>query len=206
MIIEARAGQGNVADGSQIPLRVGRTTSLAVMDAHSRYYDAVSRGNCFVAATSTAPVALGTALTATAVTLTLHNPPASNRLAVLMHTQLAIASNISSSGIIVYAVNNTPGQAIPSSVTQITPQNLLLAAGTNPTMRAYSAATLPATPTATRILWSNTAFTNLAGQSMILDNIDGAIVLTPNTSVTIQAVAGTAPLGTISMAWEEVNP
>jgi hypothetical protein len=202
MIADGKAGQNIVQDGAESELRLGRYGALAMMSSHARYYDAVVRGNVFVASLQSA-VALGTALTATAVTFTLYNPAGSGKNLVIMQTSLAVVV-ATTAGFVVYAVNGTPGQAVPATVTVLASgiQNALVGGGSNPTGVVYSAATLPAAPVARRVL-GGIISTTPGGVHTIVDQIDGGIVLTPNMAVTIQGITTNAT-GVIGMVWEEV--
>lgn len=204
MLAEGRVGQSNIADGSVVELRLTRTGGAAVANAHARYWDAVVRGNVFLAAQQSAS-ALGTALTATAVTLTLWNPPGSGRNLVLMRTTLAIPV-ATTAGQVVYAVNGTVGQAAPTATTDLASgiQNALVGgAGASPVARVFSAATLPAAPVARRVLAGIISVTP-GGVHTIVDDVDGEIIIAPNGIVTIQGITTNAT-GQIGLSWEEVS-
>lgn len=200
MLAEGRAGQTTVQDGADRELRLVRTGAVAVADAHGRHYDAVTRGNCFVVSQQAA-AALGTALTATAVTLTLYNPAGSGKNLVLLQATLAIPV-ATTAGFVAYAVNDTPAQAVPATTTATTIRNAQLGSGNASVARAYTAATLPAAPVAVRVL-AGIISTTPGGVHTIVDNVDGGIILTSNTAVTIQGVTTNAT-GVISLLWEEV--
>lgn len=204
MLSEGRVGQTIVADGATREIRLGRYGGQAVFDSHGRYYDCVSRGNVFTSQV-VAAMTWGTALTATAVTYTLHNPPNSGRNLVLLEATATIITN-TTAGSVVYAVNDTPGQAIPATTTAATIRNCLLGAGNASIARVFSIATLPAAPVTVRSFFCvpATAVTALS-PTMLIDDLAGKIILTPNTSITLQGITivGT---GFASMMWEEVIP
>lgn len=187
-------GLGSVSD----VLRIGQTGALVVQDGHAKYAEQVLRGNVYCAANQ-AEVTFGTSLTATAVTFTLWNPLGSGKNLILLQTGLTIRTG-GTAGHIVYAANVNPAAAIPATNTELTVRNAKLdgAAGV---AKAYSATTLPAAPVAIRTL---ATVITAAGVGSLVDYVDGAIVLGPNTAVTVQGitVVGT---GIISMVWEEVD-
>jgi hypothetical protein len=200
--LEGEAGQVVTQDGANRTLRLTRYTGLAVTPAHGDYYDAVSRGNCFQASLQSA-VALGTALTLTAVTFTLFNPAASGKNLVLLETTLAIPV-ATTAGQVVYAVNDTPGQAAPTGTAVVTggPKNCLLGSGAASVAQVFSAANLPLAPVARRVL-AGIISTTPGGVHHIVDRVDGKMILTPGTMVTIQGITTNAT-GIIGMMWEEV--
>jgi hypothetical protein len=202
MLSEATVGQRVLQDGNETELRLTRYGGLAVNHANVRFYDCVSRGNCFVVSQQAA-AALGTALTATAVTLTLYNPTASGRNLVLIESTLVVPV-ATSAGQVVYAVNDTAGQAAPATTTAATIRNCLLGAGSASQARAFTAATLPSVPVAVRNLAGIISATP-GGVHTIVDNVDGKLIITPGTMVTIQGITTNAT-GVISLLWEEVVP
>jgi hypothetical protein len=155
-------------------------------------------------ASQQAAAAFGTALTATAVTLTLFNPAGSGKNLVLMQTTVAIVT-ATTAGFLVYAINGTVGQAAPSATTPLASgiQNALVGGGASPVGAVYSAATLPAAPVARRVL-AGIISTTPGGVHTIVDNVDGAIVLGPGMALTVQGVTSNAT-GVISYLWEEVT-
>lgn len=205
MVLDGEVGQGVFQDGAREAFRLTRYGGLAVCDSNARYWDAVMRGNCFYAAQQAA-AAFGTALTATAVTLTLYNPVGSQRNLVLIEATASVAS-VTVAGQVVYAINNSPGQAAPASVTKLASgiQNCLIGAGNNSIAAVYSAATLPAAPLAARVFFSCSG-TSSPTTETIMDPIDGKLIITPGSMVTIQGITTNAT-GILSMMWEEVlNP
>lgn len=195
------------------PVRTGITSEMIVGDAHARYYEAVSRGVVYGAAMQ-AGASLGTALTATAVTLTLYNPSGSKVNLVLLETSLVITTMLAAPGagaastaVYVLAGNVSPGAVIPTGLTPGTVRNQLLG-GPVGTGLIYTAATLPAAPVVIRPLFG-VSYSEITAASIaqlstqFVDQTDGKVVLTPNTAVTIQAI-GAATSGIAGLLWEEV--
>lgn len=202
MISQYRTGQGIASDGVPDEGRLTRHKAIAVTDGHARFYDAVQRGNVFMCAQQAA-AALGTGLTATAVTLTLYNPSTSPVHLVMMQTTLVVPV-ATTAGFVTYAVNDDASAAIPATVTALTVRNAKLGSNKTGYAKVYSAATLPAAPVAVRHI-AGIISTTPGGVHTIVDNVDGAIQLMPNTAVTIQGITTNAT-GVISLLWEEVSP
>ncbi len=196
----------SVADGSPVPVRLGRNGELVIANGHGKYYEQVARGKCYHASMQ-AGAAMGTALTATAVTLTLYNPVNSGVLLSLLHAGVAITTVPGGAGNAIYAlaINANPLAAAPSATTPAVVRNCLLggAAGVG---IAYTAATLPAAPVVARVMPGGIYWATAAGASgnMVAEAwVDGSLVLAPNTAVTIQGI-GVASSGIASLMWEEI--
>ncbi len=185
---------------------VGLTRTLqANRAAHGEWYNAVTRGKVFEA-TLQAGASLGTALTATAVTLSLYNPSGSGVRLILLQVKVAITTILGGAGTTAYvlAANLDPTAAVPASVTPVTPRNLLLGGGVAVAGLAYSAATLPAAPEVIRVIGSTYYATAAAVAPVSFeDNVNGAVVLPVNTVVTVQGIGQTSS-GIVSLMWEEV--
>ena len=186
-------------------LGLGLTRQLVANDAaHGEHYNAVTREQAFMASMQ-AGAALGTALTATAVTLTLYNPATSGVRVILLDVQVGITTvpGVGSTAFVL-AVNNDLTAAVPAVVTETTIRSCLLGGTKTSKIKAYTAATLPAVPAIGRVI-SSTYFATAAAAAQfdIKDKIGGAICLQPNTCVTVQGV-GIASSGIVSLMWEEV--
>lgn len=200
MLEEAKVGLIVASDSTVNPVRTERTGGIVVQDAHAKYYEPVSRGAVFLASMQ-AGAALGTALTATAVTFTLYNPSSSGVNVAIIQCGIAITTAPAGSAAYVYAINAIDQQAPPATVTALTVRSAKLSVIPGKAL-AYSVATLPATPQIARVHSSITA-TASACVGPAVDNVDGLITLAPGTMCTIQCV-GTATSGIVSMVWEEI--
>lgn len=203
MLLEGSVGPSPSALGSHQPLRIGAQAELIAQDAHGRYHEAALRGQLYSAAMQ-AGAALGTALTATAVTLTLYNPAGSGVNLSIIRGDCAITSAPAGGAALVWAANFNPVAAPPSAVTALASGARGYPLGNNSAPRAsvYSAATLPAAPSVIRTIASILA-TGSTAALQIQDLVDGSILLGPNSAVTIQNI-GTAMSGILSLVWEEI--
>ena len=185
------------ADGAEVLYpRTDRFHSLRVAPAGAEYEEMASRGELYTACNQ-AEVTYGTALTATAVTFTLSNPIGSPVDLVLY--QIGVATRTSSTaGHLVLAANVNNSAAAVVHGTPLTVRNCKLD-GSPGYGLADAAATLPAAPVAILALLSMGV--TVTGEGSFVD-VKGAVVLGPNTAVTVQGitVVGT---GVISMVWRE---
>jgi hypothetical protein len=203
----AKVGFTPSADGTtHDKLRLGKTLEQISGQAHGLYYEPVSRGTVYHASMQ-AGAALGTALTATAVTLTLYNPLNSGVNLVLLEVGVNITTYLAAAGTSVYALagNVLTTAAAPATTTAATVRSCLLGGSAGRGV-AYTAATLPSVPVVLKTVGS----LHLVGGTPVsessfslIDYTDGKIVLQPNTAVTLQGI-GTASSGIVHMIWEEV--
>lgn len=203
MLLEGSVGPSPSALGSHQPLRIGAQAEIVAQDAHGRYHEAALRGQLYSAAMQ-AGAALGTALTATAVTLTLYNPAGSGVNLSIIRGDLAITTAAAGSAALVWAANFNPVAAPPSAVTPLASGARGYPLGNNASPRAqvYSAATLPAAPSVVRVLATCPA-TGANMNAVLADIVDGALLIGPNTAVTLQNI-GTTMSGIVSICWEEI--
>ena len=207
-LIEGRPGPSSLADGVAGPARLSKLGALVVQDGHGgRYYEAVSRGRCYYASMA-AGASLGTALTTTAVTLTIWNPRSSGIHVSILECSIGITTGMAAAGTAVYAyaVNVNPNAAVPATNTLAANWGNCLLGSNVGIAQAYTATTLPAAPIVMRVhsharVIGATPVSEF--QALSVDAVDGKIVLAPNMAVTIQAI-GTASSGIVSFLWEEI--
>lgn len=205
MITELRVQSTDVAisDGTITQVRGGKTGEMFVADAHARFYDAVRRGNVFMAAI---PV---TALSVNSTTFTglcLANPVNSGKALVLMEVCVGIGTaTAAAAGVIL-----TGGaQTAALSTNAVTIQSAYPGkfAGSGSVAFASSGSTI-ATATLMRAIWNTPLATSgtaptPAPAPHIKDVIDGALIIGPGQLVSLQAIT-TAISVIASMTWEEV--
>lgn len=197
-VLEGTVAQKLLGEGARSEIKLAKSGELIIGEAHGRYFETGSRGNVFHAAMQ-AGAALGTALTASAATLTLYNPAGSGVLLSLLNASVGVTAAPAGQAVLVYAVNANPMAAIPTATTVAQIRCSLL----GPTVgrgAAFTAATLPAAPSVARVLCTLTAAIN---GGVIVDDINAAIILPENTAVTIQSI-GVAVSGIVALSWEEI--
>jgi len=206
VLAEVRTGLITSSDGAVNPGRSSKLGAMIAADGHGRYTEAVYRGNVYHASMQ-AGASLGTALTATAVTLTLYNPSGSQKLLSLLGASVGLTTALAAAGTAVHvlAANVDPAAAIPTGLTAATVRNNLLGGGLGQG-KAYTAATLPAAP----VVVLTTQAYRIIGATPVSEyalnaytDVGGLIVLQPNTAVTLQGI-GTATSGIVSFVWEEI--
>lgn len=200
LILQTRVGPTSpMADGSALQYpTVDRFGSLRGAQACAEYEEMVSRGEVYCACNQ-AEVTFGTGLTATAVTFTLSNPVGSPVDLVLLHVGITVRTS-STAGHLVLAANVNNAAAAVVHGTPLIVRNAKLDGSAGYGL-ADGAATLPAAPVAIRTLGFGPV-TATATTGAIFDDVKGAVVLGPNTAVTVQGITivGT---GIISMFWRE---
>ena len=200
---QSQVGPRIVQDGSENIIRSARSGELVVTDAHGKYQEAVTRGGVFTAAnTATQALSLGSA---TATGLILTNPAGSGKNLVVLEISSYISAAITAvANVAVFANINSVAAAV-TQTTPITPRNALLGTGTSAVGLVASAATLPAAPTLIRSLfgWHWVTAGTPAVQLGTKDLVDGAIVLSPGTAISIQGVTA-AHSAISSITWEEI--
>ncbi len=193
----------NMTDGTQAPIRGGKTGEMFVADAHARFYDAVRRGNVFNASI---PVTALSVNSTTFTGLALINPVGSGKVLSLMEVLVGIGTaTAGAAGVIL-----TGGAQIAAiSTNAVTIQNAYMgkSGGSASVAVASSGATI-LTATMLRAIWntplatSGTAATP-APTPFIKDQVDGAILIGPGQVVSLQAIT-TAISVIASMTWEEI--
>ncbi len=187
------------ADGAEATYpRTDRFHSLRLAPCVAEYEEMCARGELFYACNQ-ATVTYGTTLTATAVTFTLYNPQGSPVDLVLLGVGTS-PRTCTVAGEIVLAANVNPSAAVPATNTSLQVYNAKLDGSAGYGV-AYSVTTLPAAPVAIRTLAFGVTTTPTAA-GIIWDDVKGAVILGPNTAVTVQGITF-AGVGLISMLWRE---
>lgn len=209
MLSEYRVGPVYGSPGSVNPGRSSRHGAAVVAGGGGKYTEGVLQGNCFWA--TAVGASLGTALTGTAVTLTVYNPLGSGVYAAILQASFGITTQITAatnSTVVHAVVDPALANIIPTSVTAVIVRNCLVGGGQQGRVVAYSAATLGAAPISARIAFHYENLGARTAEGSIskfngTDYVDGALVLMPGFSVTLQGI-GTTLVGTVSYMWEEI--
>lgn len=182
--------------------------TLAVADAHARFQEAVYRGNVYTGANlGGTPVASQAGLSATTPVLSLFNPVTSTVNLVLWTFTYAVTSVnaaqagiwlafnqpfIAATGVITGTITTTLGTVVNNKLnTQLAPQ------GQCSRVSTLAAAPLVLRNVATVQFGTSVAVTLGTG----IDQIDGAIIIPPGYTISVQASAATTM--TCSFTWEE---
>ncbi len=216
MIIEGVVGAQTKADGSVTQPRLGRLGELYTGECVGKYFELARRGQCYMASMQAA-ASLGTALTATAVTITLFNPLGSGVNGAILQCTVAGAgipqTTTATFQNVVYAVNPVTTQIAPTGLTNAIVIPALLggtgaAAQSNNLVKAYTACTLAAAPVIARVHpfgFANFTTNAVMAGSAAIDYVDGALTIAQGTACTLQGIATTtATSGLISIVWAEI--
>lgn len=200
MLAEGR----NLISNAVTPLRSTYDTSAGVQDTHGRYQEAVMRGNCYATANQTAGTTQA-GLSATTPVLTLFNPRGNNKAGVLLYAGATfIVANAAGNAIWLAANINIAASAVTG--TAATVSNCALGNANNPSLLAFTAATLPATPIAICQLASGLtgAVTQVPYVLPAGRFFDGSIILMPGSAISIQSSTASGAGTFCEYVWEEI--
>lgn len=211
MQIEFRVGTQALAEGTQVPPRLGHQGDVVTSDGHARYYEIAYRTTLgeaasFMASTSTAGVAPGTVLSTTPP-FALWNPPSSGKNLYILRTTLGYVSGTLGLGQLWYA-SVAPQATKPTTGTVLTNTSSAIGYLGSGAGQAFQGATLQATPVALRpsaFNWGPYAGAGATLSPSWSEEIAGSILVMPGNAFVMQAVAGagTTPLMTFGCEWGE---
>jgi len=199
--VEGAVGPMMRSDGSVDTLRMSRFGSLVVTDAHGKYWEAVSRGNVYTAATQ-AGVALTVGISTTATGIILTNPPNSGVYLSILEFICALTTAPAGIATIGLQAVVTPQIAETTHTTPLTVRNCLIGSTKSGVGKADSSSTLAATPVAVRAVPGGPVATGSVTTAYIKDVVDGALILSPGTAIATFALT-TAISALLSITWEE---
>ncbi len=189
---------GPDTDGAEVLYpRTDRFHSLRIAQAGGEYEEMAARGELFYAATQAA-VTWDTLLELAAQTLTLYNPVGSAFDLVLLEVGIAIKT-LSAGGHFVLAANVNNAAAAVTFASTVAVRNAKLDGAAGVGVASISC-TLPAIPVAIRTCAYGITTPTVAHQ--IVDRVKGAVIVAPNTAVTLQTITA-AGTGLVSFLWRE---
>lgn len=199
MLIQGRVGTQTVADGNYAPLRQDNFGALLSSQMGGKYQELVKRGLVFLSANQAARAV--SLLSATCTGLCLSNSPGSTVNLVVLVVCVGIATAPAGAATLSLAA----GTLSTTAVTHTTPETVRNAfIGNTSTGQGLvdRAATLPAAPVIVRALTGPVAASSIS-PPYIRDDVDGAIILAPGTSLSLSA--DTTAVSTIaSIMWAEL--
>ena len=206
MLVQGIAGPQQIGLGVPSNLRLGEQGEAITTQLNPRYYEQNFRGNEFFASTQAAIAT--SVLSATATGFILTNPYGSNKNLVILSAQVGVASLPAGAASLVWC-----GSALASSApttthtTPLTVRSGMIGYGSVGVGLADSSATLAVTPVVFRAIGGGTAAT-VAGSTdfttYIDDLVQGLLVLTPGTVISIQSLT-TAVSIVASVFWLELS-
>jgi hypothetical protein len=202
MLLQGNQGSTGKAVGQGQVVGLGEFSEQLVTELQARYYENTYRGNTFTA--SNAAAAVFSAVSTTATGFILSNPAGSGKNLVLIDIafQYTVATAAAAQALL-YANINPVAVAVVHT-TPLTVVNTLLGSANTSVAKVDSAATLPAAPTAVRVIQA-AATTGPAAVALpyVKDEVAGVIVITQGCAVSIQGTAAIAG-AVASMTWVEV--
>ena len=205
MLQEGQVGPQTLALGARSIIRQGPSGEVNVGDAHARFQEAVSRGNCYAVADQTG-AALAAGLSASPVNVCLFNPKGNNKLAVIWRA--SIVSTVAPAAIVAVWIGvNTDIAAAAVTGTAAAPQNCMVGNANRSSISAFRTATLPAVPVAALVLGVifTGAITTIPQQQSLGGWLDGSLIIAPGGAVSFQGSAASGAAACFAdWVWEEI--
>lgn len=190
-------GGAFVSPGSDVPVSLD---SLGGVISRAASQLAAIKANVYMASMQAA-AALGTALTATMVTLALYNPLSSGKILNVLRVGLQVHSPPGGIGGYVLGMVSPPAVAPITNTAALTRRSDGTAtAGVG---LAFTAATLGAVPTVIGGLGAIAATGYVGATNFRWDG--GVVALAPGSVITVQGLT-TASTGIVDFVWEELSP
>lgn len=191
--------------------RQGKTGESIISQVHGKYYESASRGTVFNACDQAAGVATVTAISTTSI-FSLYNPQNSGKKLVINKVRLGYFSGTLGAGPIYHCINTMAGGsavAAPTSGTLLTayPTDAGVQSGAAAVGIARTGSTVTSPIVHSPICSVGAALASTATfQNNCSDDLDGEIVIEPGNCYQIQSkcAAGSSPLITVGVSWEEI--
>jgi hypothetical protein len=200
MLLEGRvfgSGANGIADNTPVLGRFTKHNALSIADVAPHFYEYAIRGKAWYFHTAATGVAPGTAIGTTAA-FALFNAKGSGVNVIVLLGSMGVISGTLGAGTIDWCTNVNLAEAVPTG-TAITARPAQVGGAAPGGANALTTATLAATPNPARVfgnLMQAVVATTALNPFQIIDLVDGAIVIPPGGSVSLQATAaaGSTPL------------
>lgn len=206
MLAEGRTGLISAGDGSVNPIRLNSVGALVVSREGGQCTENAMLSKIFVCSTAVGGVAPGTALSTTPP-IALFNPLSSGVELSVLKTSTGYVSGTLGAGSILYAYY-TPQTTVPTGGAELVPVCSRLGS-VKGVGRVFQGSTLAGTPLILRAAFNLGAAlaTTAVGLSNCQDAVDGAYIVSPGSCFIMQGVtaAGSTPLVTLAVMWEEIS-
>lgn len=197
-------GPQSNSTGDEKVLRLGKSGDV-VTAPYGRYFETAKAGRIYHAMTAVTGVAPGTSIGTTAA-FSLYNPTGTGADLVILEASMGYVSGTLGAGTVLWCANTNPAAAaVTGTAITAVPG---ITTGAAAVGKPLTTATLPASPTVARVFANLGA--SLASTAVqpwqIVDKVDGALIVAPGTSISLEAVAaaGSSPLVVFSVSWAEV--
>lgn len=211
MIVQGEVGpssSNSTATGVNIALRQGQLGEVVVQQLHGRMYETNYRGNLFcsyinaltIASTHATPLAAGSGTPI----IGLHNPLGSGVNLVIQRTAYNTTSG-TPGGPLLYNLIVNPQNITAASAGTYFNCSSLQQSGSKARLFNNTATTGSTAGTPLRIMGGTTTTAAAAGIYMVIDNVEGAIIVPPGLMLGLAATAaGTSHIIGAFLEWEEI--
>ena len=206
MKVEGRVGVIDADSGSINPLVTHNDGALVVRNSAAKYADAVLKGNVYVACNQAA-VALTAAMATTYTGLVLFNPSTSAKNYVILGAGYATTIAVPTATVIGLMTGTVVTAATMDAAAAITPRNRLVGTANASSAIIDNACTLNGTPVLEQVFGSAWTEATTAGSTgpNTWANIDGSLIIKPNSYVAFYSFAANTAAFICSILWEEVD-
>ncbi len=206
MIFQGQVGPTQASDGTTPAVRLLKDTSMGVSDTHSRYQEAVYRGNVyFLNVSAGAPTAFVGAAGGTPL-LGIMNPLASTKNLVLLGAMIGNRVAASAAGTVTF--NLWAGVSVNPTGTQTNPVNMLTMNSSGSAARGFSNAALTSSTAIGQVMplatyyWATAAAAFMAPTTF---DIAGMVIVVPGNLLALGATAAlTSATWDATLVWEEI--
>jgi hypothetical protein len=202
MLVEGKVGIQNLQDGINFQFRQGKSGEVITKQSHATFYEAVYRGNVYVAVTPLAGFTFVSGFS-TNCPLAIWNPSNSPKNLVLQRFEYSLISGTAPSGPLMWGKTSQGSTALGG--TAIAPVNCLIGNVANNSVAfcATGAGAVVVTPTLVRMTGIN--FPSPVKTVTIFQEINGELIITPGNALAIAANnTGSSDKSILSLVWEEV--
>lgn len=200
MLNEIRTGPVVSADGAVNPARSDKAGSLVVVQARGKYYEAVSRGRCYIAANQ-ADATWSVALHVTHTGIVVSNPRNSGVNLAMIRASFALTLAPAGEAPMTF-FGGYDADAEVDHTTPLTVYNCVIG-GVGGVANADGAATLPTAPYNLETFMGGHTDTVLPSTGPAIIDLDGAFIVPPGGYFGISAL--TVVHGMASLMWEEIT-
>lgn len=205
--VQGQVGPQVLQDGATQAVQLGKNAEIVVTEYHGKYYTQSYRGRVFTATQAAAVIMLPT--TGATASFCVANPAGSGVNLSLVRFEMIVTSPPGTPVVGGYMLNvtaNTVAAAVTG--TAIVPTPGLIGTNYQPAGKAFTTATMPATPTFFRTIASKLtgAATTIPYLAAFAIDFDGTAILTPGSAIGLQQISAdtTNASAVATMIWEEV--
>jgi len=206
MLIEGKVGVIDVEDGTVNPLVTTENGSLLVVQSTGKYAEAVRNGRVYTACNQAA-VALTAAMATTYTGLVLFNPSTSGKDYVLLKFGYSFTIAAPTATVMGLMTGTVVTAATMDAASAITPRNAYVGTANGSAAIVDNACTLNGTPVLERVFGQAGTLATTGTQlgSVTEVDIDGSLIIKPNSYVAVYSFAANTAAAICYFVWEEVD-